>query len=72
MSLIGPHYVVEAHSGAIVVRFDIRPTLAAKHALKAHGFKLRDSFNYVRKDDHNGRNAADFLVKRLEELYGLA
>lgn len=71
MSLIGPHYVVESQPGAIVVRFDIRPKLEVRRALRAHRFIRRDSFNYARKDDWNGRCAADYLVKRLEELYAL-
>ena len=71
MSLIGPHYVVETEPGAIVVRFDIRPTLQVRRAVRAHGFEPGpNKYTFRRRDNHDGRCAADYLVKRLEELYG--
>lgn len=72
MSLIGPNYVVETERGAIVVKFDVRPTLDVRRAVRAHGFEPGpNKYTFRRRDDWNGRCAADYLVRRLGELYGL-
>jgi hypothetical protein len=59
--------ILTRDGGLIVIRFDRKPSRDVLDRVKSAGFKPIDALAYGRRNDHNGRCAADYFKAHYEE-----